>query len=281
MPLENWLKPVLQRRRSRRRARTFASTLFSSARSSSVKVAMRTFLRCASGTSRFADRRYDFDALLAAPSRAAAPRFLERHQKSERRILELQMTKHVPMPPHVLLQKIENVTEGDDATRRNFFAGRKRAEGDEANDVTRRQDRRAGIEKIIDDAVLFAGRVAESRDDRAQHFAIANAGVDADASFLHLADDHVDALRHDAEAWVEIAGVESAWRTATAARRQSGRKTERQNIDVGNHLRAVATGAREDRIFRGGEVAIELAVVLAGSAGGFHRPDAALRGLGQ
>src|SRR5579872_1446142 len=55
-------------------------------------------------------RRHELDALLAAPPRVAALRFFQRHQKSERRIFELQMTQHFPVAMHVALQKIENVT---------------------------------------------------------------------------------------------------------------------------------------------------------------------------
>ena len=53
---------------------------------------------------------YDFHTLLAAPSGAAAPRFLERHEETERRIFELQMTQHAPMFANVVLQKVEDVT---------------------------------------------------------------------------------------------------------------------------------------------------------------------------
>src|SRR5687767_14694128 len=44
---------------------------------------------------------HDLHAFLTAPSCAAAPRLLERHQKSERRILELQVPQHVPVLAHV------------------------------------------------------------------------------------------------------------------------------------------------------------------------------------
>ena len=83
-------------------------------------------------------RGHDLDALLAAPPRAAAARFLERHQKSERGIFELQMPQHVPVLAHVALQVVEDVAEGDDPTRWDRRAGRERAEGDEADDDARR-----------------------------------------------------------------------------------------------------------------------------------------------
>ena len=68
-------------------------------------------LRTRTSDALFTCRGNDFDTLFAATSRSAAPRFLERHQKSECRILELQMTQHAPMLPHVSLQKREHMAE--------------------------------------------------------------------------------------------------------------------------------------------------------------------------
>src|SRR5687767_9320032 len=78
---------------------------------------------------------HDLDTLLAAPSRAATPGLLQRHQKSERGILELQVPEHVPVLAHVGLQELEDVPETDDAAGGDGGAGREGAEGDEAHGV--------------------------------------------------------------------------------------------------------------------------------------------------
>src|SRR6059058_4892433 len=107
------------------------SAKFSSPRSSSAKpIGPRLLLP---RPPRLILRRNDFHPFAAAPPGAAAPRFLEGHQKSERRILELQMAQHVPMLSNVLLQIRQHVAERDDAARWNFRTGRKRAERDEAH----------------------------------------------------------------------------------------------------------------------------------------------------
>src|SRR5712691_2780781 len=67
--------------------------------------------------------RDDLDALLAAPSRASSPCFLQSHQKSERRIFELQMAENAPVFPDIALQKLHYVAEGDDAAGRDLGAG--------------------------------------------------------------------------------------------------------------------------------------------------------------
>src|SRR5205823_3664089 len=67
-------------------------------------------------------------------------------------------------------------------------------------------------------------RVAEAGDHGPEHGWIADAAVDADAPFLHLADDHVDGVGRRAEAGIELADVEAA-RRFLAARHGRERQT--------------------------------------------------------
>ena len=124
-------------------------------------------------------RRHDLHALLAAPSRAAAARFLQRHQKSERRILELQVPQHVPVLAHVGLQELQHVAEADDAAGRDRGAGRKRAEGDQAHGVRRRDLAPCPCRSSCSTTRSVVADFAEAVDHRLQHLRIADAGVDA------------------------------------------------------------------------------------------------------
>ena len=88
-------------------------------------------------------------------------------------------------------------------------------------------------------------RVAEAADHGPEHGWIADAAVDADAPFLHLADDHVDGVGRRAEAGIELADVEAARRFLAARhgreRQTGGRKAEGQDVDVGDGAEAVAS----------------------------------------
>src|SRR5687768_2463305 len=196
--------------------------------------------------------------LLAAPSRTAAPRLFHRHQKSERRILELEMTKHVPMLAHVGLQELQNVSEADDAARGNGGSGRKGAEGDQSHRVRRLNLCGAVLQQVVDDAIGIAN-LSETIDHGLQNLGVPNTGIDAHASFLDLADDHVYLIRRHGQTRIESGHVQAFGHPpAVLGHRLARWKAEGQDVDVGDRAEAGPARASDDRIFSGGEVPVEL-----------------------
>ena len=77
-------------------------------------------------------RRHYLHSLLTPPPGRPAAGFLQRHQESECRILELQVAEHVPVLADIRLQIRERVAQRDDAAGGNGVAGRERTEGNQA-----------------------------------------------------------------------------------------------------------------------------------------------------
>ena len=203
------------------------------------------------GDSRLVVRWNNLHTFGPPPSRAASPGFLQSHQKPERRIFELQMAKHAPVLTNIRLEKLQNVTETDDAGWRDGGAGGEGTEGDDANSRARRELGVTTMQQVIDDPLSFLYGVSKPADDGFQHFAVANAGVDPDAPLLHLADDHVDRSGGDAESRIDIAHVDPLRGSSrNGGSGEASWKTEGENVDVCDGAEAIAAGASDDRIFR-------------------------------
>ena len=216
-------------------------------------------------------RAHDLHAFLPAPSRAAAARFLERHQKAERRILELQVPQHVPVLAHVRLQERQHVPEADDAAGRNGGAGRKRAERDQPHGERRRDLRRAACRA---DAARSSSASPTSPKRLTTVFSTSG-------SRMPVLMPTRPSLTSPMIMSIESPGTPRPGSRPETSRpagtfpsgprhRLPGRKAKRQDVDVGQRAKPVARRAGDDRIFGRGEVTVELQVRLNEGDGVIH-----------